>query len=99
MAILMHDDPLGLRCQESKSTLPALTEPFADQFKVQISTVQRAGVYYGNLKVVRRTDGRVLFPFDGAPALGPFKVKEDAREAVICAARKAVADDLANPET
>ena len=74
------------------------TESFPDQFKVQVTVVQRVGVFYGNLKVIRRVDGRMLFPFDGAPPLGPYKLNEDAMEAALSTARKVVAGDLANPE-
>ncbi|WP_323050533.1 DUF6723 family protein [Caballeronia mineralivorans] len=29
-------------------------------------------MYIGSLKVVRKTDGRLLLPFAGAPVVGPF---------------------------
>jgi hypothetical protein len=54
--------------------------------------------YYGTLKVVRRTDSRLLYPFDGAPPLGPFTSKDEA----VCAARNfgnaIVQGDIIRPE-
>lgn len=94
----MPIDPLGLR---RLSPIPHPSRPaplFPEQFKVQITVAHRTGVFYGDVKVMRRSDGRKLYPFDGAPTLGPFDGKEAARDAAISAARKVIADDIANPE-
>jgi len=48
--------------------------------------------------VVRKTDGRVLFPFDGAPELGPFPTKVEALAAAQVYGEHIVAADLARPE-
>jgi hypothetical protein len=63
--------------------------------------VRRAGagdyrVY--DLKLVRTTDSRILFPFDGAPAIGPFEVAPDASAAARFKGAEIVPADLANPE-
>jgi hypothetical protein len=57
-----------------------------------------AAGYYGTLKVVRLTDSRLLYPFDGAEVIGPYPTKA----AAIWAARQrgddVVRADLARPE-
>jgi hypothetical protein len=50
------------------------------------------------LKVVRTTDGRVLFPFDGAPELGPYATKLEAVAAAQVYGEHIVTSDLARPE-
>jgi hypothetical protein len=57
------------------------------------------GVYFGTLKVVRKTDGRVIYPFDGAPAIGPFSTAQEARDAAKEYGRTLVSGDVLNPET
>jgi hypothetical protein len=52
----------------------------------------------GELKVVGTTDGKVLFPFDGASGIGPFQTAEQARDAARFKGDETVAADLANPE-
>ena len=56
------------------------------------------GRFVGTLKVVRKTDGRLLFPFDGAPTLGPYDTKEAALLAATALGAKLVEADLENPE-
>jgi hypothetical protein len=56
------------------------------------------GRYLGRLRVVRIADGRTLFPFDGAPAIGPCATPEEARRAAIDYGREIVAADRAIPE-
>jgi hypothetical protein len=50
------------------------------------------------LKVVRTTDGRVLFPFDGAPELGPYPTKLEAVAAAQVYGEHIALSDLARPE-
>jgi hypothetical protein len=52
----------------------------------------------GALKVVRKTDSRLLFPFDGAPTIGPFDDKEEALRAAVALGDEIVDADIANPE-
>jgi hypothetical protein len=56
------------------------------------------GSYMGQLKVVRKTDGRLLFPFTGAPDIGPFVDGDQAREAAHRHGEIIVQSDLDNPE-
>ncbi|BCF91840.1 MULTISPECIES: DUF6723 family protein [Paraburkholderia] len=56
------------------------------------------GSYMGQLKVVRKTDGRLLFPFTGAPDIGPFTDGDLAREAAQRHGETVVQSDLDNPE-
>ena len=56
------------------------------------------GRFLGTLKVVRKTDSRLLFPFDGAPTIGPYGTKEDALFAATALGAKIVEADIENPE-
>ncbi|MFC0397028.1 DUF6723 family protein [Paraburkholderia rhizosphaerae] len=56
------------------------------------------GAFVGLLKVVRKTDGRLLFPFAGAPDIGPFDNGQQAREAAQHYGETVVNADLENPE-
>ncbi|MDE1181699.1 DUF6723 family protein [Paraburkholderia sp.] len=56
------------------------------------------GRYVGGLKVVRKADRRVLFPFDGAPEIGPYVTADEARRAAIDYGREIIAADRAAPE-
>ncbi|SAK86052.1 hypothetical protein AWB76_06764 [Caballeronia temeraria] len=56
------------------------------------------GRFMGTLKVVRVTDGRLLFPFDGAEEIGPFETKEAARDAASRRGMEIVEADLHSPE-
>jgi hypothetical protein len=70
-----------------------------DDYLVSIASksVQK-GRYYGTLSLVRKTDGRTLYPFDGAPDLGPFPTFVEARAAAQSWASKLISADLSNPE-
>ncbi len=60
-------------CMSKTAFIPSVPAASEDDF--DISTTSRLVGYrrfFGVLKVVRTTDGRVLFPFDGAPELGPY---------------------------
>ncbi|SAL06886.1 hypothetical protein AWB81_07807 [Caballeronia arationis] len=54
--------------------------------------------FLGTLKVVRATDGRLLYPFDGASEMGPFQTKEEAIAAARRCGGEIVSADLARPE-
>ncbi|MDR7008950.1 hypothetical protein J2W46_005879 [Paraburkholderia strydomiana] len=56
------------------------------------------GAYVGELKVVRTSDDRLLYPFDGAPTIGPFEEASAAREAASSKGQEVVKADLHNPE-
>lgn len=60
--------------------------------------INAAGSCLGMLKVVRKTDGRLLYPFDGAAPIGPFSSKSEAITAAEERGREIVASDLRNPE-
>jgi hypothetical protein len=70
-------------------------EDFAIYASYQINA---GGLFVGTLKVIRKTDGRMLFPFQGAPVLGPYPSREEAREAAVHRGAQIVASDIANPE-
>jgi hypothetical protein len=54
--------------------------------------------FFGTLKVVRKTDGRLLFPFDGADNIGPYPTKAEAVEAAQQRGEQVVKGDLDRPE-
>jgi hypothetical protein len=57
------------------------------------------GRYIGGLKVIRKADRRILFPFEGAPQIGPYESADEARRAAVEYGRAIVAADRAAPET
>jgi hypothetical protein len=70
-----------------------------DNFVIYASSLGCAATgYYGTLKVVRKTDARLLFPFEGAETLGPSPTKAAAIFAAEEKGRRVVAADLARPE-
>jgi hypothetical protein len=84
----------------SKSTfIPSVPAKSESDFEVSASS-RLAGYrrFFGVLNVVRKTDGRLLFPFDGAPELGPFPTKVEALAAALVYGEHIVAADLTNPE-
>jgi hypothetical protein len=60
--------------------------------------VNATGMHIGTLKVVRKRDKRVLYPFDGCEIIGPFASSEDARRAAEALGQRLVEADMANPE-
>ncbi|MFL9858644.1 hypothetical protein PQR72_23375 [Paraburkholderia madseniana] len=56
------------------------------------------GRYAGKLRVLRKADRKLLFPFDGAPQIGPYETPEAARQAALDYGRKIAAGDRAAPE-
>ena len=70
-----------------------------DDFEVYASYRGSAGSgFYGTLKVVRKTDGRLLFPFEGAETIGPFSSSTEAIEAARLRGNAVVIADIACPE-
>ena len=84
----------------SKSTfIPSVPAKSESDFEVSASS-RLAGYrrFFGVLSVIRTTDGRRLFPFDGAPELGPYPTKVEALAAAQVYGEHIAAADLANPE-
>jgi len=79
--------------------IPSVPGTSEDDFDIS-ATAKMAGYrrFYGVLKVVRNTDGRVLFPFDGAPELGPHATRLEAIAAAQVYGEHIVTSDLARPE-
>jgi hypothetical protein len=79
--------------------VPAVPAKSEDDFDISAAS-KLAGYrrFFGVLRVVRKTDGRVLFPFDGAPDLGPFVTRNEALAAAQVYGEHIVASDLAHPE-
>jgi hypothetical protein len=84
----------------SKSAfIPSVPAKSESDFEISASS-RLAGYrrFFGVLSVIRTTDGRRLFPFDGAPELGPYPTKVEALAAAQVYGEHIVAADLANPE-
>nr|WP_250511513.1 DUF6723 family protein [Caballeronia sp. GACF4] len=75
---------------------PGLTE---NDFAVYASyRGTRASGFHGTLKVVRKTDSKLLYPFDGASPIGPYAGPDEALAAAQQLGQKIVDGDIANPE-
>lgn len=59
---------------------------------------QLGGAFVGTLKVVRLTDARLLYPFEGVSEIGPYTTKQAAKEAAMARGSEIVTADLCNPE-
>jgi|HubBroStandDraft_6_1064221.scaffolds.fasta_scaffold2856141_1 hypothetical protein len=71
----------------------------AEDFAIYASyQINAGGLFVGTLKVIRKTDGRMLFPFQGAPVLGPYPTRQEARDAAVIHGEQIVAIDIADPE-
>jgi hypothetical protein len=93
---IQHDTFQGMSKTAFVPSVPAKSE---SDFEVS-ATSRLAGYrrFFGVLRVVRKTDGRLLFPFTGAPELGPFFTKVEALAAAEVYGEHIVAADLAHPE-
>jgi|ERR1700712_1866480 hypothetical protein len=67
-------------------------------FRIYASYRGVPGQFYGTLKVVRLTDKRVLFPFEGCPELGPFADRQSALDAARHYGEQLASGDLQQPE-
>ncbi|WP_322048829.1 DUF6723 family protein [Paraburkholderia sp. J67] len=60
--------------------------------------VNALGSYIGSLRVRRKPDGKLIYPFDGCEVPGPFATGEEARRAACAMAEELVRLDIASPE-
>jgi hypothetical protein len=72
-------------------------QPLAD-FRICASYRGVPRQFYGTLEVVRLTDKRVLFPFEGCPKIGPFVDRHAALDAAQRYGERLALGDLQNPE-
>lgn len=56
------------------------------------------GRYVGFLRVTRKTDGKVIYPFDGCVLPGPFLTASEAREVAHALGEEFVRLDISHPE-
>jgi hypothetical protein len=84
---------------QSKAVLqPAIPGRALADFRIYASYRGVPGQFYGTLKVVRLTDKRVLFPFEGCPEMGPFADPQSAVDAAQRYGEQLASGDLQNPE-
>jgi hypothetical protein len=99
-----HDQQTGRISRRIMSRPMPRTQPTSEAgayegFDIYASYVVNAtGMHIGTLKVVRKRDKRVLYPFDGCETIGPFESSEDARHAAEALGVRIVEADIANPE-
>jgi hypothetical protein len=67
-------------------------------FRIYASYRGIPGQFHGTLKVVRLTDKRVLFPFEGCPEISPFPDRQAAVDAAQQYGEQLALGDLQNPE-
>jgi len=77
---------------------PAIPEKSLADFRIYASYRGVPGQFHGTLKVVRLTDKRVLFPFEGCPDIGPFSERQAALDAAQEYGERLALGDLQNPE-
>ena len=83
----------------TKAALQAKAAQTEDDYAVYASyRPSSCGRFIGTLKVIRLTDARLLYPFEGAEDIGPFSAKDAAREAAIQRGREIIQADLQHPE-
>jgi hypothetical protein len=71
----------------------------ADDYVVYATTrFVSAGRFFGELALVRTTDGRKLYPFEGASPIGLFLAVDDARAAATAHGSLLIEADLKYPE-
>lgn|GEM_PF-938314 len=69
-----------------------------DDYAVYASYRPHLSGFVGTLKVVRLTDSRLLYPFEGADEIGPFPTQAAARAAAAQRGSDIVVGDLRTPE-
>lgn len=69
-----------------------------DDYAVYASYRPHLSGFVGTLKVVRLTDSRLLYPFEGADEIGPFPTQAAAKAAAAQRGSDIVLGDLRTPE-
>jgi hypothetical protein len=77
---------------------PAIPGRSLADFRIYASYRGVPGQFYGTIKVVRLTDKRVLFPFEGCPEIGPFPDRQAAVDAAQQYGEQLALSDLQKPE-
>jgi hypothetical protein len=83
-----------------KGPKPAVRRPSsAEDYEVFCGEqIDGAGRFYGLLRIRRKTDGRLIYPFDGCPRPGPCPNGPQARSAALALADELIRADIAMPE-
>jgi len=70
-----------------------------DDYAVYLTASRTAGgQFFGRLEVVRRTDGKMIYPYEGALEIGPFANVEEARRSAANLGGMVIDADLKHPE-
>jgi hypothetical protein len=80
--------------------MPRHQADFADADVEIFATSQRLvdGRYTGQLRVIRKADRKLLFPFDGAPMIGPYDTPQAARRGALDYGQEIASADRTTPE-
>lgn len=60
--------------------------------------IDGAGRYFGLLRIRRKFDGRIIYPFEGCPRAGPCATGPEARREALVLADELIRADIATPE-
>ena len=82
----------------SRPVATAVAGKSEDDYAVYASYRPHLTGFVRVLKVVRLTDARLLYPFDGADEIGPFSTQAAARAAAVQRGGDIVQGDLRTPE-
>ncbi|CAM2159404.1 conserved protein of unknown function (plasmid) [Pararobbsia alpina] len=69
-----------------------------DDYLIDVACWGSWSQHFARVKIRRKTDGKVIFPFEGAAVVGPFSSAGEAREKGEQFARDLVYADIKNPE-
>jgi hypothetical protein len=70
-----------------------------DDYAVYLTASRTAsGQFFGTLEVVRKTDGKTIYPYEGALEIGPFATVEEARRSATNLGGMVIDADLKHPK-
>ena len=70
----------------------------AGDYAVYVTANSIAGQHFGKLEVIRKPDGKMIYPYDGASSIGPYATVDQARREASEYGWLLVEADLKNPE-
>jgi hypothetical protein len=73
--------------------------PTRDDYDVDIHPERiEEGRYYAALRILRTTDGKLIYPFDGCARPGPCTSADEVKEAARSMANELIRADVNDPE-
>jgi hypothetical protein len=97
-AVLRTHEPFSDEAMEKPGIFARMLGP--EDYEIACGQkVNALGRYIGYLRIRRKTDGKLIYPFDGCEVPGPFATPDEARRAAQAMADELVQLDIAAPET